>query len=135
MEKQIVVYPVVIDTNLTDNYYDVYVPNLEINTEGESIPNAIEMAREAIALKCISNEDLKQPTPEPTNNIEKIKHSSTEIVTLVDVDIADYKKKNDLRTIRKNVSIPAYLDFYAKKEKINVSALLTNALKRELNLL
>ena len=28
MEKQIVVYPVVIDTNLTDNYYDVYVPDL-----------------------------------------------------------------------------------------------------------
>ena len=43
------VYPIVLTP--ADHGYVVFVPDLCINTEGSSVPDAIEMARDAIGLK------------------------------------------------------------------------------------
>ena len=56
------------------------------------------------------------------------------IVTLVDVDFAEYRRKNDMKTVRRNVSLPSWLDVAAKEANVNVSAVLARALKQELNL-
>ena len=45
----------------------VEVPNLEILTEGKDMSNAIEMARDAIELNCVSREDAKEVIPEPSD--------------------------------------------------------------------
>lgn len=50
------VYPVVLTPAETG--YVVYVPDLKINTEGENIANAMEMARDAIGLWAICEEDM-----------------------------------------------------------------------------
>ena len=44
------------------------------------------------------------------------------------------EEKNDMRTIRKNCTIPSWLNFEAEKAGINFSAILQAALKAELNL-
>ncbi len=86
--RDILVFPVIISTEKEANekYYNVFVPVLEINTEGESVGDCIKMARDAIAQKCswykITNKKI------PIFNIEdicSIEHSKTEIVTLVDI--------------------------------------------------
>ena len=56
------------------------------------------------------------------------------IVTLVDVDFTEYRRKNDMKTVRRNVSLPSWLDVAAKEANVNVSAVLARALKQELNL-
>jgi len=55
-------------------------------------------------------------------------------VTLVDVDFAEYRRKNDMKTVRRNVSLPSWLDMAAKEAEINVSAVLARALKQELRI-
>ena len=56
------------------------------------------------------------------------------VVTLVDVDFTKYRRKNDMKTVRRNVSLPSWLDVAAKEANVNVSAVLARALKQELNL-
>ena len=132
-KERVLVYPVVISADKTDKYYDVYIPDLEIFTEGKSIADAIDMARDAIGVKCMAMEDdLKQELPSPSE-LHDIEHSKTEFVTLVDINYTEYKIKYSNKTVRRNVTLPAYLDHIARESGINVSAVLQNALKAELH--
>ena len=58
------VYPVVF-TNLGDGYM-AYVPDLDINTQGDTLAEAIDMARDAIGLVGIDMQDDGKRVPEPS---------------------------------------------------------------------
>ena len=49
------VYPIILTP--AERGYVVFVPDLDINTEGEDLADAIEMARDAIGLWGITEED------------------------------------------------------------------------------
>lgn len=125
-------YPVILTPDTVG--YVVYVPDFNINTEGDSLTDAIEMARDAIGLMGIDMEDDKKELPLPTAINEVVKSSDDDIVSLVDVDFTEYRKQNDMRSVRRNVTLPCWLDFEATKSGVNVSAILQNALKQELHL-
>lgn len=114
--------------------YVVYVPDFNINTEGDTLTEAIEMARDAIGVVGIDMEDDGESIPEPTAISEVKADSATYIVTLVDVDFAEYRRKNDMRAVKKNCTIPSWLNFEAEKAGVNFSAILTAALKSELKI-
>lgn len=73
----------------------VYVPDFNINTQGKSYVEAMEMARDAIGLVGIDMEDEQEPLPEPTPISELKAANSTDIITLVDVDFEVYRRKQD----------------------------------------
>ncbi|MGO5027497.1 type II toxin-antitoxin system HicB family antitoxin [Candidatus Agathobaculum pullicola] len=125
-------YPVILTQG--KEHIIVYIPDFEINTQGKDIPDAIEMARDAIGIVGIDMEDEREtlPTPSPLSSISP--SSPSDIVTLVDVDFAEYRRKNDLRAVRKNCTIPSWLSYEAEKAGINFSAVLTAALKQELHI-
>ena len=124
-------YPTVF-TRLEDGYM-AYVPDMEINTQGDSLAEAIAMARDAIGLMGIDMQDDKKDLPQPSQ-ADRIKHEPGEIVSMVDIDFDEYRRANDTRTVRRNVSLPSWLNVEADKAGINVSAVLQAALKQELNL-
>lgn len=123
-------YPIILTPDKVG--YIVYVPDFNINTEGETLTEAIEMARDAIGVVGIDMEDDGEALPNPTTISEVKGNSVTDIVTLVDVDFGEYRKKNDMKTVKKNCTIPSWLNFEAEKAGINFSAILTAALKSEL---
>ena len=88
----------VIFTKLEDGYM-AYVPDFHINTQGDSLAEAIEMARDAIGLIGIDREDENQPLPAPSE-LAAVPHQPEEIVTLVDIDFTEYRRKNERRTVR-----------------------------------
>ncbi len=114
--------------------YVVYIPDFDINTEGNTLTEAIEMARDAIGIVGIDMEDDKKALPLPSDINTVRKETESDIVTLVDVDFTEYRRQNDMRTVRRNVTLPSWLDFEAKKSGVNVSAILQKALKQELKL-
>ena len=124
------VYPIIITKG--EKYLLVYIPDFNINTQGENLADAIYMARDAIGIMGIDMQDEGQELPIPSAQ-EDIKASDS-IVTLVDVDFAEYRRKNDLRTVKKNCTIPSWLNYEAEKAGVNFSAVLQSALKRELNI-
>ena len=125
-------YPIILTSD--ESGYVVYIPDFDINTEGDSLTEAIEMARDAIGLVGIDLEDDKKKIPAPSSMNSITKTNSDDIVTLVDVNFTEYRRKNDLRTIRRNVTLPSWLNFEAEKSGLNVSAILQKALKQELHL-
>lgn len=125
-------YPIVLMPDKVG--YIVYIPDFDINTEGDTLTEAIEMARDAIGIIGIDLEDDGEELPEPTAFSEIKVTSAADIVTLVDVDFEEYRRKNDMRTVKKNCMIPSWLNFEAEKAGINFSAILTAALKSELKI-
>ena len=55
-------------------------------------------------------------------------------MTLVDVDYSEYKKQYSMKAVRRNVTLPSWINYEAEKSGVNVSAILANALKQELHL-
>lgn len=124
-------YPIVLTQG--EKRVIVFVPDFSINTEGTDVADAIEMARDAIGLVGIDmeNDGEKLPDPSPMQTVQK---AYPGIVTLVDVDFTEYRRRNDLRSVKKNCTIPSWLNVEAEKAGINFSAILQAALKKELRL-
>jgi len=126
-----IVYPVIISKG--DKFFIASVPDCEIDTQGESIVDAIEMARDAICLWCICQEDEKRTLPTPSE-LADITYDKGDIVTLVDADLAAYRRMLDMRTVRKNLTLPGWLNEQAEKAGVNFSQVLQKALKEELQI-
>ncbi|MCM1122244.1 MAG: type II toxin-antitoxin system HicB family antitoxin [Eubacterium sp.] len=133
------IYPVFIAQNKQD--YLVYVPDLDIYTEGKSMVDAIDMARDAIGLKGIDYEDDGKELPVASSYDEAIRKAkedteifdySTGILTMVDVDFTEYRRKRDNRMVKKNCTIPYNLNVEAEKLGINFSKLLQDALVQKI---
>ncbi len=123
------VYPILLTP--AERGYVVYVPDLEINTEGDDLADAIEMARDAIGLWGISEEDAGREIPKASGTMPH--PEKDELVTLVDIDFTAYRRANDLRTVRKNVTLPSWLNDLAEKNGVNFSQVLQESLKERLN--
>lgn len=124
-----VAYPIIITKSKTK--YVVTVPDLDINTEGSNIVNAMEMAQDAIGLWGITKQDLGQTIPEATD-LPDVPAGSIAQYVLVDFDA--YRRAHDMRTIRKNVTLPSYLNEVAERAGINFSQVLQEGIKQKLGL-
>ena len=91
------------------------------------------MARDAIGLMGIDMEDDRKTIP-AASSAKDIKPAEGEIVSLVDVDFAEYRRKNEMKVVKKNCTLPSWLCYEAEKANINFSQALQAALKRELNI-
>ncbi|WP_125769487.1 type II toxin-antitoxin system HicB family antitoxin [Companilactobacillus furfuricola] len=127
-----VIYPIII-TKTTDSKipYFVSIPDLDGATQGTSVDNAIEMARDYIGLKVMDLQDENKTVPDSVYSLPTAQKN--DIVTLVDVDITTYRKKHDNKAIKKTLTIPNYLNELGNEQNINFSETLTNALKKQLN--
>ena len=56
------------------------------------------------------------------------------VMTYVDADLTEYRRKYDRKTVKKNCTIPSYLSYEAEKAGINFSRLLQEALIDRLGL-
>ncbi len=109
-----------------EKYYNVYVPDLNLYTEAKDIEDSIRMAKDCIGIWGIAQEDAHKEIPKGTT----LRPTATEndIVTLVEVDFTVYREKNENRAVRKNCTIPAWLDKKATAQHVNFSAVLQKAL-------
>lgn len=126
-------YPIIMTKG--KDYIVVYIPDFNINTQGKDVPDAIEMARDAIGLMGIDMQDDGETLPE-ASSLAEVQANATagELVSLVDVDFGEYRRKNDMRAVKKNCTIPSWLNFEAERAGVNFSAILQAALKAELHL-
>ena len=124
-------YPIILipDTN----GYTVYIPDFDIYTQGGDLNEAIVMSRDAIGLMGVDMEDDGKALPTP-KQVHDIKTKDGELITLVDVDFLEYRRKNEQRVVKKNCTLPSWLCYEAEKANINFSQVLQMALKQELHI-
>lgn len=138
-----VAYPVIFTD--TEDAILVEVPDLKIYTESNgvgdkkgSMADAMMMAREAIGLDCVTREDEGQKLVEPSLLADinpeagEFAAEGRSIVSLVDVDVTACRRKMDNRSVRRNVTLPSWLNWEANEAHINVSEVLQDALMAKL---
>ena len=124
MEDRRIAYPIVISKE-EDGYF-VEIPDFDIATQGEDIADAMAMARDAIGLMGIDMEDDGKQLPVP--NSVKFEAGASDIVTLVDVDFVEYRRRVDNKAVKKNCTIPYWLSVEADKAGVNYSRVLQEAI-------
>ena len=124
------VYPVVLTPDPVG--YIVHVPDLDIDTQGRDLAEAIDMAHDAIGLWGICEEDDGRTLPEPSST--KPKHEPGELISWLDVDFQKYRRAHDMSTMHINVTIPRYLKTLADEAGINFSRELQDRIKERLAL-
>lgn len=131
-------YPVIFTQ--VENSVLIEVPDLKILTEGKSMENAIDMARDAISIAIVSMEDNNEsvPTPSTIENIDvtngTFADTGKSFVSLIDTNIEEYRRKVDTTPVRRNVSLPKWLNQEVSAAGINVSRVLQDALMEKLNI-
>ena len=131
MEKYM--YPAIFTPDEDDGGYTVSFPDLPgCITEGDTAAEAFEMAKDALGgwLACHMNGKKDFPL---ASAVESLVLEKSEKAMLVEVN-SIYLKEVLNKAVRRNVTIPQWLNMAIEKEGINVSAALTKALKKELNL-
>lgn len=127
-----IAYPVIF-TPAAEGGYTTFIPDFEVGTQGDDLADAIKMTRDVLGVMGIDMQDDGDAIPQPSA-LESVKAENGSLVSFVDIDFDEYRRENDMRTVRRNVSLPSYLNVAADKAGLNVSALLQNALKSELNI-
>ena len=123
-------YPVLMKQD--GNEYLVYIPDFDIYTEGDSIADAIEMARDAMGTAGL---DFKTEEALPSASSfdeakEKAKNFSNGLATYVDIDFAAYQNRMRNKAVKKNCTIPFWLNEKAENMGVNFSKVLQDALIR-----
>lgn len=126
------VYPILLSPGV--DFVLVTIPDFDVNTQGTDLSEAIMMARDAIGLMGISMQDSGEALPAATPLCAVTKESESDIVTLVDVDFAEYRRKNDMKVVKKNCTIPSWLNYAAEQAGLNFSSLLAEAIRTKLQL-
>lgn len=127
-------YPICLYPN--DNGYTVIVPDLNgCVTEGKDLSDAIYMAVDAASLWVLDELEEGRKPPVASDPIQ-IKADEYEggIVSVIMLDMDEYAEKYGKKAVRKNCTIPAWLNTAAEAQNINFSATLQSALIKELNI-
>lgn len=132
------IYPVIFTQGKDIVYIDI--PDLGVVSEGENMSDAFDMARDAIGLQCVSMEDHHEKIPAPSA-LKKIDVTAgrfaghgESVVSLIDIDVKEYRRSIEEKTVRRNVALPSWINYAAEKAKVNVSRILQEALIKELGL-
>ena len=115
-----------------DDGYVVEFPDLDDTfTDGATQEEAYENAEDVLNLMLWNREEKNVPIPK-ASLIDDIKVPENATIALIQADTIEYRKRNDMRSVRKNVSIPSWLNSLAMKKNVNFSNLLQHALMNEL---
>ena len=126
------VYPVLISRDGND--YLVYIPDIDRMTSGSSFYDAIFMARDLLGTWSLDFQLPEPSTVEEAIRIAKEKADDEDFTwsagdpVYVDIDTEEYKRKLNTKSVKKNCTIPSWLNDKAEAAGINFSRVLQDAL-------
>ena len=115
----------------------VTVPDLPgLHTFGKNMADAIFMAQDALEMWLWDAENKGESIPSPSTQkkIAKMCKSQNQMVNMVAADTDEYRKQNDNRSVKKTLSIPAWLNHKAEKANAPFSHILQQGLKEYLHI-
>ena len=118
------VYPIVIDPK--EPWHLVYVPDLDVYTQGKDMEEAFDMAKDAISLHGVTLQDKGRIVPKPHS--VQYKPESGQILGAVEVDFDKYRIEIDPKKVNTMVTIRQSIKSLAQKRKINLSQTLEEAI-------
>lgn len=141
----LIAYPVLFyydDTDSSNAPYFVHIPDLDRSSQGETIPDAMAMAADAMGMLVADLIESGEPVPQPSsiNSLSLIDNDpfkddadfvltydpDKSFISLVTVDVAEYLGQQE--PIKKTLTIPRWADKVGRELGINFSQTLTEAI-------
>ena len=111
-----------------DERYSVVFVDFELATFGDGLAGAMYMAADAASGRILAMLNDGEKIPEPSN-IKKVKpEDSNGFVSMVYIDLDNFRANHDESLVKKTLTIPSWLNKAAEKKNINFSATLKDAL-------
>lgn len=126
-------YPIILEPYTEDGGgYIATAPDMPgLVTSGRTLNEVMEMVQDAASGWVLTELEDGKPVPTPTPLLEVKPDNPNAQTALILLDMDGYADKYGNRAIRKNVTIPAWLDTWASNEGVNYSHALRDALERE----
>ena len=129
MKNQLTVFPAIF--TFDGKYYNVDFIDLKgCSTFGNSIQDAYAMAQDAMGLYL----DNMVNFPKPSLDFSAIDLKDNQFISLISIDMDDYRKKFNNKAVKKTLTIPKWLNYLAEKNNINFSQVLQEAIKEKLDI-
>lgn len=126
-------YPAIIQVE-ADGLYSVEFPDIDgCVTSGSSLPDAIQMAEDALCLMLYDMEESGEAIPAPSDP-KAVQAGTDALVSLVCCDTIEYRKLYNNKAVKKTLTIPAWLNTLAERADLNFSSVLQDALKLRLDI-
>ena len=119
-------YPAIFHKAEEGGFWVTFPDIPECMTQGDDMDQAYEMAVDALGLSLSSMEEMGEQIPE-ASPLERIQVEDG-ILVIVEFNMAEYRRKNSSKAVKKTLSIPEWLNEAAIRENINFSQLLQEAL-------
>jgi len=114
--------------------FSVVFVDFELATFGDGLAETMHMAADAASGRIISMLNDGETLPKPSNP-KKIKPEDPNgFVSMVCIDLDNFKANYDKTMIKKTLTIPSWLNKAAEKKNINFSSTLKNALIKKIAL-
>lgn len=111
-----------------EGHYQAVFPDLPgCTAEAGTLADTICQAQDAAAIWILRELDARHPLP-PATQMSQLVPADGSVASLIVLDMDSYGAKYGPRTVRKNLTIPAWLNAFAEKKGINFSRVLTDAL-------
>ena len=115
-----------------EEFIGVAVPDLPgCFTYGKDTADALVMAKDAVEMWLTDAEDQQEPIPTPSKTLVL---EEGEIFTLIQANTAEYRKAHSNQSVKKTLTIPAWLNFQAEKANAPFSHILQEGLKSYLKI-
>lgn len=122
------VYPAIFTPLENSSGYCVTVPDLPgCVTQGDSLLNAIDMGTDAASGWILGELEDGNDFP-AASKPEDMDYDEGSFINLLVLDMDAYAEKYGSQSVRKNLTIPAWLNTYGERNHINFSKLLQDAL-------
>lgn len=122
------IYPAIVTPHVEDNNYTVVIPDLpNCKGEGETLLAAIDQAADIGCEWCMWEIFDMKDLPE-AQSYEEMEVEEGSYKTLLILDVGTHMDNQEDKSVRKNVTIPKWLNLYAEKKCLNFSSVLQEAL-------
>lgn len=109
--------------------YTVVVPDLPgCVSEGDSLADAIAMGTDAASGWVLDEMEDGKPIPKASNIKDIHPDSAAGFVNLLILDMDGYAEKYGSKSVRKNITLPAWLNTFGEANHINFSKILQDTL-------
>ena len=127
--NNILIYPAIF-TKEDDGFWVNFIDFDGVYSDGDDLQEATLNASKALGLFL---EDMSE-YPHPTTDVSKIKLEKNQFISFLSIDLNVYREKFSNKTIKKTLSLPAWLNTMALENNINFSETLKEALFLKLNI-
>lgn len=119
-------YPIIITTNKVSSKH-LFMANSpalpSLHASAKDLDTLIKQARDTVAEHLLLNPGIEIP------NVTGWQIKDNQKIVWILIDLQDWINRTHAKTIRRSVTIPEYLNEWAKKNKVNVSRLVTQKLR------